>query len=91
MELYFSAYLSTEFFDLDEPCIAGDWESAQQIIKYVKNFKKSSSFKFCQADRRKSEFIVETLTGHSLEMAKEKWHQVGIIMFNSSMLIILQA
>jgi len=70
-----NTYLSTEFFDLDEPCMYGDVESVRQIIKYVKKYKKSSSFKFCQHQMRKSESIVETLTGHSLEMAKSKWGQ----------------
>jgi len=55
-------YLHTEWFDIDEPCITGDLESAAQSFHYVHNYPASESFRFCNKAYKDQEFLVQTVS-----------------------------
>jgi len=65
-------YLKTEWFDIDEPCILGDMESAAQVFHYVHTYPVSESFRFCNSKFKKSTFKIETIHGQSLEDARQQ-------------------
>jgi len=63
-------YLKTEWFDIDDPCILGDMESATQTYHYVKSYPLTESFRFCGSQFRKQEIAVTTIQGQSLNDAQ---------------------
>jgi len=64
-------YLRTEWFDIDEPCIIGDMESAAQVFHYVHTYQSSESFRFCNSRFKHQNFDVQTIHGHSIEDARQ--------------------
>ena len=55
--------LFTEWFDVDEPCLDGDSESAAQNLAAASTWSKSGRFRMCPKSRRKGDFEVETVEG----------------------------
>ena len=62
----FTAYLKTEWFDIDDPCILGDMESATQTYHYVKSYPLTETYRFCGSQFRKQEIAITTIQGQSL-------------------------
>ena len=61
-----SAYLMTEWFDMDEPCGFGDIEDVLQNLAYVNTYTESSAFRICpKSMRTKVEF--QTVHGQPAE------------------------
>jgi len=59
-------YLKTEWFDIDDPCILGDMESATQTYHYVKSYPLTETYRFCGSQFRKQEIAITTIQGQSL-------------------------
>ena len=66
LELDILAYLMTEWFDMDEPCLYGDIEDVLQNLAYVNTYTESSAFRICpKSMRTKVEF--QTIFGQPAE------------------------
>jgi len=74
-------YLHTEWFDIDEPCITGDLESAAQTFHYVHNYPASESFRFCNKVYLDDDFNVQTVSynneGVDPEVANQNTQEKG--------------
>merc|ERR1719295_1904559 len=65
-------YLKTEWFDIDDPCVYGDMESATQTYHYVKGYPLTDTFRFCGSQYRKQEIAITTILGQSRRDAQRE-------------------